>query len=329
MIKPRMQTPTESYVTYYPQFVELADTQLEKCLWFASEIDVEKDRQDLMINMTAAEKHAVSVALKLFVKYELFVGSEHWNGRIRKMFPIPEIQRMASVFGMVEEAVHAPFYDKLNQVLGNNVDEFYTSYAEDPVLAQRMAHLGALVDSDDDLVSLAVFSLIEGAVLFSSFALFKSFQSNGKNLIGNTVRGINQSIIDEGLHQTAGAVLFKTLLSELDLSKEQLADLHSKIIEAALVLGGHEEDIIDMFTEKGEIGISAYQFKEFVHSRLNICLSDLDISPAYVINDDSVAKWFYDGVQKFQSIDFFTSGIGREYTRGWSAEKFVWKKETK
>jgi len=179
----RICTPTDSYVTYYPEIVELADKQLVECYWTAKEMDVELDKQDLLVNMTEAQKHATSVALKLFVKYELFVGGEHWNGNVRKMFPRPETQRLCAAYGMVEECMHAPFYDKLNVVLGNHIDEFYTSYTEDDVLNSRMKFLDKLANSRDKIVSLAVFSLIEGAVLFTSFALFKSFQSNGMNLI--------------------------------------------------------------------------------------------------------------------------------------------------
>lgn len=322
----RIFTPTESYVTYYPEIVALADKQLVDCFWTATEMDVEKDKQDLLVNMTTADKHAVSTALKLFVKYELFVGGEHWNGRVRKMFPRPEVQRLCSVFGMVEEGVHGPFYDKLNQVLGLNVDSFYESYVNDPVLKARMEFLEEIVSSSDDLVDLGVFSLVEGAVLFSSFALFKNYQSNGNNLISNTVRGINQSVIDEGLHQTAGALLFNIALQELQLPKEDVAEIKQKIKQAAISILEHEERICDMLCEKGDPrGINAHQLKEFARSRLNICLNDLGIDAMFPVGDNPIAKWFYNGVQKIQMIDFFTSGVGREYQRGWNEEGFVWK----
>ena len=105
---PRIKTHTDSYVTHYPQFIEFADTQLEKCFWTSNEIAMEKDKQDMLVNMTEAEKHAVTTALKLFVKYEIFVGTEYWLNKVLVKYPRPEIQRMASVFGMVELAVHAP-----------------------------------------------------------------------------------------------------------------------------------------------------------------------------------------------------------------------------
>ena len=323
--QPRITTPTESYVVKYPQFIEFADTQLEKAFWTSNEIAMEKDKQDMLVNMTEAEHHAVTTALKLFVKYEVFVGTEYWLTRVLSKYPRPEIQRMAAVFGMMELAVHAPFYNKLNEVLGLNTDEFYTSYVDDPVLRDRVDFLDSIVTGTDDLLSLAAFSIIEGAILFSSFAMFKNFQSNGNNLISNTVRGINQSVIDEGLHQQAGAALFKVVLKESKLDTAAKTKLFDDIQSTARVIAGHEERITDMLFEKGNLrGITAEQLKAFVRSRVNVCLSDLGVEPIYSVEPNPVADWFYKGMQGYMQVDFFT-GIGREYQRGWDEKAFEWR----
>ena len=322
---PRIKTHTDSYVVHYPQFIEFADTQLEKCFWTSNEINVDKDKQDLLINMTEAEKHAVTTALKLFVKYEIFVGTEYWLTRVMNKFPRPEIQRMASVFGMVELAVHAPFYNKLNEVLGLNNEEFYTSYVDDPVLKDRMDFLDSIVDSDDDLLSLAAFSIIEGAILFSNFVLFKNFQSNGNNLISNVVQGINSSVIDEGLHSQAGAELFKQVVKESKLKGESLQHMQEDIYLVAGKILSHEHRITEMLFEKGPLrGVTEGQMKSFAAHRVNICLEALGLTPCFEVEDNTVQEWFYGGVQKFQSHDFFAK-MGREYQRGWSSDKFVWK----
>jgi ribonucleotide reductase beta subunit family protein with ferritin-like domain len=321
---PRIKTPTDSYVVHYPQFVEFADTQLEKCFWTANEIAMEKDKQDMLVNMTEAEKHAVTTALKLFVKYEIFVGTEYWLTRVMNQYPRPEIQRMASVFGMMELAVHAPFYNKLNEVLGLNTEEFYTSYIDDPVLNDRVKFLDSVVDGQDDLLSLATFSMLEGAVLFSSFAMFKNFQSNGNNLISNTVRGISQSLIDEGLHQQAGAALFRQVVKESKLKAIEWDELYGKIEVVAGKLLEHEHRIVDMLFEKGPLrGITAKQMKSFVAHRVNICLDALGVKPCFECEDETIEGWFYTSAQGYQQIDFFT-GVGREYQRGWNEQKFEW-----
>lgn len=327
--QPRIRTPTESYVVHYPKFIEFADTQLEKCFWTSNEIAMEKDKQDLLVNMTEAEKHAITTALKLFVKYELFVGTEYWLTRVLNKYPRPEIQRMASVFGMMELGVHAPFYNKLNEVLGLNTDEFYTSYIDDPILKERMEFLNSIVNNENDLLSLAAFSIIEGAVLFTSFAMFKNFQSNGNNLIINTVRGISQSAVDEGLHQQAGALLFKTILKEMKIKSEELLDLEKTVYVVAETILEHEERIADMFFEHGSLrGITAKQLKVFAASRINLCLQDIGFKPIFFMEENPVADWFYTSMTGYQQVDFFT-GVGREYQRGWNERAFEWKiKET-
>src|SRR3546814_10844546 len=77
-----------------------------------------------------------------------------------------------------------------------------------------MEFIDSLVNQHDDLVSLGCFSLIEGAVLYSSFAFLKHFQTRGKNKLLNVVRGINFSVRDENFHCVAGSWLFRSLRDE-------------------------------------------------------------------------------------------------------------------
>lgn len=322
MIQANIQTPTESYVIKYPDFIHLCDTQIEKCFWTHSEIKVEKDLQDLRVNLTPAERHGVLATLKLFVKYELFVGNEYWLTRVLKKFPVPEVQRMASCFGHIENNVHAPFYDKINEVLGLKTDEFYTEYVNDPVLVDRMNFINKLIAVKDDVLSVAGFTFIEGAVLYSNFAYLKHFQNNGKNLMMNAVRGVNQSAIDENLHAIGGAMLYRTTLQEQQRTEEEIRILHENIIELAKQVYEHEARIIEMIFEKGSItGITAHQMEEFIKSRINICLENLEIEKLYDVKYNPIADWFYDALNKYQFNDFFTA-TGREYVRDWDEDSF-------
>ena len=79
-----------------------------------------------------------------------------------------------------------------------------------------------------------------------------------------------------------------------------------------------------MIFEEGNIeGIDSDKLKMFVKSRINICLSNLNINPIYEVVDNQIETWFYDSINKFVFNDFF-SGIGREYTRDWEESNFVW-----
>ena len=322
---PRLMTKTESFAVDYPQAVEFTNKQL-KIFWLPDEIKVEKDVQDILVNMTPAEKHGVITTLRLFTLYELKAGAEYWGGRFMRLFPRPELMRMASTFSMFELAVHKPFYNKINELLHLNTDEFYLSYVNDPVLADRMAFIDEIVGGDDPLMSLAGFSMVEGAVLYSSFAFLKHFQSKGKNKLNNVVRGINFSVRDENLHSMGGAWAFKQLLDEMSPGEDYMDQLQAKIMAVAQRLFDHEHRIVDMIFEKGDIeGITKEQMQIFVKSRLNVCLSQLGIAPAFSVDpeEDRVSAWFYRGINNYGYNDFF-AGAGKEYNRNWDESGFTW-----
>lgn len=312
--------------------VEFADKQL-KIFWLPDEIKVEKDVQDVLVNFTEAEKHAVITTLKLFSIYETHAGDEYWGGRFKQMFDGAEFHRMASVFAMFELAVHAPFYNKINQLLHIDTPEFYMSYLDSEVLKERVKHIGEIIDDPDDLVSLAAFSMVEGAILYSSFAFLKHYQSQGKNKLMNVVRGINFSVRDENLHSLAGAWAFRYRLEKLKQELTPAAfELHKMAIETKIRLVArkiyeHECQIIAMLFEKGKIeGITAHQLENFVQSRINECLKQLGFAKEYDVQYNPISSWFYKGINDYTFNDFF-SGMGNQYHRNWDQTAFTWKVE--
>ena len=312
--------------------VEFADKQL-KIFWLPDEIKVEKDVQDVLVNFTEAEKHAVITTLKLFSIYETHAGDEYWGGRFKQMFDGAEFHRMASVFAMFELAVHAPFYNKINQLLHIDTPEFYMSYLDSQVLQERVKHIGEIIDDPDDLVSLAAFSMVEGAILYSSFAFLKHYQSQGKNKLMNVVRGINFSVRDENLHSLAGAWAFRYRLEKLKQELTPAAfELHKMAIETKIRLVArkiyeHECQIIAMLFEKGKIeGITAHQLENFVQSRINECLKQLGFAKEYDVQYNPISSWFYKGINDYTFNDFF-SGMGNQYHRNWDQSAFTWKVE--
>lgn len=328
--KPRIMQKKEAYTFDYPQAVEFSDKQ-NSIFWTADEIDVSKDVQDIRVNMTESESHGVITTLKLFTMYELHAGTEYWGKRVVEAFPRPDIIKMANAFSYFEINVHAPFYNKLNEALGVNTDDFYLSYKNNPTLEARMAQVGKIVNPrgntlHDILLSLAGFSFIEGVVLYSAFAFLKHFQSQGKNKIINVVSGINFSVRDENLHALGGAWLFKTLLSEVRAGGFELDEqkLQSDILEIAETLRQHEHLIADMIFEKGSIkGITPKQLKNFIESRIDLCLENIGYAKEYKPTYNPIADWFYDAINSLNFHDFF-SKIGNEYNRNWDEKAFKW-----
>ncbi|CAB4222665.1 NrdF Ribonucleotide reductase, beta subunit [uncultured Caudovirales phage] len=327
----RILTPKSEYTTDYPIAIEFAKQQAE-IFWLPDEIEVEKDLHDLKTNFSESEYHGVISTLKLFTIYELSVGNDYWQNYITKLFPRPDIQRMATTFAFMEIGVHAPFYNKINEALGLDTDEFYNSYKEDAVLANRMAWIGKRTEKKDTvyniLKSVGVFSMIEGAVLYSSFAFLKHFNSAGKNKLININAGINFSAIDETLHSQAGAWLFRTLLQEAEedgqISTAQLNLLNHELEDTAKVILEHESIIIDKIFEKGAIkGITENQLKHFVESRLDICVENLGFKGIFKPTYNPIAKWFYKDLESSTLHDFFSS-TGNDYNRNWIEGKFQW-----
>lgn len=327
----RILTPKSEYTTDYPIALEFAKQQAE-IFWLPDEIEVEKDLHDLKTNFSESEYHGVISTLKLFTIYELSVGNDYWQNYVTKVFPRPDIQRMATTFAFMEIGVHAPFYNKINEVLGLDTDEFYNSYKEDVVLTNRMAWIGKRTEKRDTvyniLKSVGVFSMIEGAVLYSSFAFLKHFNSAGKNKLININAGINFSAIDETLHSQAGAWLFRTLLEEAEndgqISTAQLNLLNHELEDTAKVILEHESIIIDKIFEKGAIkGITENQLKHFVESRLDICMENLGFKGIFKPTYNPIAKWFYKDLESSTLHDFFSS-TGNDYNRNWIEGKFQW-----
>ena len=301
--------------------IEFANEQL-KIFWLPDEIKVEKDIQDILVNFSDAERHGVITTLKLFSLYETHAGSEWWAGRFTKIFDGAEFHRMASVFSMFELAIHAPFYNRINQLLHLDNKEFYLSYQQDAAMSDRMNHIDSMINAKDDLVALAAFSMVEGVILYSSFAYLLHYQAQGNNKIMNINRGLLFSVKDENLHSTAGAWSFQYKKSKDNLSGEQEIVLENKIREIARTIYEHEVALIAKIFEKGPIkSITALQLERFVQSRINECLSKLGYAKEYDVKSNVISEWFYKSINNYSFNDVF-SGVGSSYHRAWDEEAF-------
>lgn len=325
----RMQTEKTTFTVDYPEAVEFMNAQ-QSIYWPHFEVKVAKDKQDFLVNLTESEKHGVITTLRLFTKYEQIIGNEFWLNFVMKKFPRPaDIQPMAATFGAVELGIHQFFYKTLNEELGLATDAFYNDYVNDPDLKARVDYLeDTLEESGDDLRALGAFTFGEGAILYSSFAYLKHFQSQGKNKMVNTVSGINFSARDEHLHSVAAAWLFRTLLKEKsdagEIDQEYKAKLKEDIISAANTVLEHEKVIIAKIFEKGKIdGITPHQLEVFAQSRINLCLKNLGYEEIFNIDYNPIGDWFYKGITGYSSQDFFNSK-GNQYVRDWNLDGFAW-----
>lgn len=306
----------------YPVIQKFCDDQM-KLFWLPTEIKVEKDIQDVLVNFTPAERHGVITVLKLFTIYEAFAGDEWWGGRFKEMFQQAEFHKMASAFSFFELAIHATFYDKINTLLHLDDEAFYLSYLENATLTDRIKHIDAIIEDPDPAVSLAGFAFVEGVVLYSSFAFLMHFQAEGKNKLLNLNRGIAFSVRDENMHCLASAYCYR--LKAQNASQDE-KDSHERIIRdmAAKVLE-HETEIVRMVFDKGPIeGITAETFIEFIKSRINEVMKLLGFNEIYKIGKNPIADWFYKMINNYAFGDIFAGALS-EYHRDWDETAFVWK----
>lgn len=325
----KIQTPTDSYERHYPKIVELANKQLEEQLWFSSEMIVELDRMQLLYELTPEQLHAVKTVLTFFVRYELNVG-DMWK-RIAEIFPRPEVKLAASVVEMVERAVHAEFYDQPNKQLGLDNDEHYLAFTKDPELKERADWLSGLLNNkEDEILGVIIFSMTETALLFSSFAIFKSFQSNGYNLIPVIARGTNQSAIDEDLHGIISAEIINIYYGELGTSLFEDKKRYEQVVKAVHYAYEHECRIIDIAIPGDKFnGVDKQEYKEFVKHRLNIYLERLGLPHEFVVGACGITDWFELNTYAYKVIDFFSAGMGMEYESSWDETGFIrgWKED--
>lgn len=304
-----------------PNIVKFAEDQLN-VFWLPGEIKVEKDVQDILVNFTEAERHAVIETLRLFSIYETHIGDEWWSGRFKQMFPRADYHRMASAFSMVELCIHAIFYNEINDLLYINTPEFYKSYVEDPELKARIDYIGEMVDHPTDEIALGAFCFNEGVILYSNFGFLLHFQAQGKNKIANIGRGLRFSVRDENFHAMATAYAFKQKFK--DRTEEEKASIVEEIHKIADKVLEHETAIIKKLFSKGKIdGITEQQLINFVKSRIDVCLRDMGLNKIHNVTYNPVGSWFYKMINDYQFNDFF-AGTGNQYHRDWDEDSFKW-----
>ena len=303
----------------YPAAKEIMESQ-QDVSWTAQEIPVDMDIQDYKHNMNDLQLNVTTITLQLFVEIEQKVG-EVWE-KIASWYPHSEIDGACIEIARMEKSVHAFFYQKMSDVLNIDPEETAKNQQTISVLKSKLEFLAKITSnlSDNKSLSLATVSLIEQVLLFSNFAMLKSFQSNGNNLIKNTITGVDFVVQDEQLHGEFATYLFSVVQRETRASTIDIdPELEGDILRLTQEIVRHEDAVID-YTFPGTTSINditGEQLKMFIRSRANKVLVDLGYEEYYVIGDNPIATWFYKGTKSIKVHDFFASGTN-QYRRGWS-----------
>jgi len=307
----------------YPTAKDIMEHQ-QDIGWTSQEIPVFKDEHDYRFNLSSPQLNSATITLQTFVEIEQKVG-EVW-ATIARWYPHSEIQMCCKEISRMEECVHAPFYQKMSDVLNIAPEETFKNQQTIVELKNKLELLNSITKDleKDKLLSLATVALIEQVLLFSNFAVLKSNSSNGNNFISNTITGVDFVIADEQLHGDFATFLYITHKSEHNKYIGELPKTHlESILTVVEEIINHEDSMID-YIFKGETSINSItpeQLKEFIRSRANQVLENFGYKSYYVNTEDPIANWFYKGTKSIKVHDFF-SGLTNQYRRGWELDSF-------
>lgn len=315
----------DGYEIKYPKLLELSNKQLEDQIWFASEIRVEEeDYLEMKYKLSERQQRVVRAIMPMFRKYEDNVA-EFWVDVFMRHFKDPICKEGALVIAAVERAVHERFYDKINKVYGTDNDTHYLSYLQDPIFKERAKWLGDTLKSEDKHLVCLVYGLVEGVSLFSMFALLRSFQANGYNLIATTVKGTKQSAIDELLHSEYLATAFNYLYGELNISLEDDTYYFNKLKEQTHVVVENEKYILtQLIGDTREFnGVRIEKYFELIEYLANVYFIRLGCKELpFDIEYSELYEWFVSTSVGYADPDFFGKGIGKEYETAWNKSGF-------
>ena len=323
-IKLPIETENPLFGRYlYPTAKDILEQQQDK-FWTAQEIPVEKDVHDYRQNLSAAQLNLATITLQIFVEIEQKVG-DVWE-EIAHWYPHSEIEGCCTQIAAMEKSVPAFFYQKMSDVMNIAPEETAKNQQTINVLKNKLQFLQQITTSlaEDKMLSLATVALIEQVLLFSNFAMLKSFRSNGNNFISNTVTGVDFVIFDEQKHGEFATYLYNTHKSEHERYVGKLPDTHfDNILTLVHEIIAHEDAMIDYsFAGESSInGITADQLKTFIRSRANTVLEMFQYEPIFEIDSNPIADWFYKGSKSIKVHDFF-AGVTNQYRRGWSTDNF-------
>lgn len=330
MVKPQIETYTESHVYKYPKAEEIAIEQFG-IFWSAEELGVHNDESDLRDRLTKAELEAIVYLQSILNKYEDHLGDDLWADKIPSLFPRREIVRACRVISMVESHSHAPFYRLFNEVLHKATDDFYSQWKHDKDLYQHIKYIETCTSSNNPLLVTAALCGLEGINLFSAFGFFKAFNTRGHNYISHFVSGIDGSAKDENFHSMFSAWLFnqcKYERTELGIHTND-DKLEFQVVKIMANLYQHELTIINKlfgFEETTETKIRVItkeELIEFVQDRVNIVLGYLGYPPMFIKEDKGeISKIFYTNISSFKMSDFFAN-TQLQYTRNWDKKQLT------
>lgn len=290
----------------YPELREYVDA-IRHSYWIHTEFKYTSDVQDFHVNVTDAERTAITRCMLAIAQIEVAVKT-FW-GDIYKKMPKPEVGAVGATFAE-SEVRHMDAYAHLLEILGLNNE--FKKIEDIPALQARVRYLDRVLtlsrteENQQYAQSVLLFSLfIEHVSLFSQFLIMMSFNKHKDQFkgISNAVEATSK---EEQIHGLFGIDLINMIKDEhpewFDKHWEEHISTFCRDTYAA------EEKIIDWIFEDGELDfLPKEQVKAFVQHRLNNSLRSVGISPLFTVDEALLepTDWFDNEVIATKHVDFF------------------------
>ena len=290
----------------YPKLAEYVDA-IRHSYWVHTEFNFTSDIQDMKVNLTLAERQAVTRAMLAISQIEIAVKT-FW-GDIYKKMPKPEIGAVGATFAE-SEVRHADAYSNLIKVMGLN-DEF-ENLMEVPSIRKRIKFLektlngSTEIENKDYFESIILFSMfVENVSLFSQFLVIMSF-NKFKNVLKGLSNAVEATSKEEDIHAKFGFDLVNTIKQENPewWTESLIGDIVDSTIEAYEA----EKGIVDWMFEAGDLDfLTKEQTIEFIKHRYNISLNSIGIDNVFKVNEKLIeeTEWFDDEILATKHTDFF------------------------
>lgn len=303
---------------HYPKAYEFFSLH-ENLHWTKDEVNLGKDVLDWNTKLDQQTKDLITFILRLFTQADVQVGAGY--DVLLRVFKPTEIQLMLRGFA-ARENIHITAYADFTETIGMG-EEFYQEFLEYSQMSDKMMYIhkarvrqfyeylnfaGGNEEEAERLFHrdvakmLAIYGgLVEGTMLFSSFAILMNLSRQG--VMPGLKDIVKWSIIDENTHCEGNSWLFRQFIKEHRYIWED--SLKKEIYDAARTIVSLEEAFIDLVFSNGDIkGLTAIEMKQYIRYIADRRLIELSLKPNYgekvnplpwmeeIINSNSLGNFF-------------------------------------
>jgi len=291
----------------YSDFLDYTDA-IRNSYWVHTEFNFSGDVQNFKVDTTPVEKSVIRKTMLAIAQIEVKVKT-FWADTYSQM-PKAEIGSVGMTFAE-SEVRHMDAYSHLLDILG--IEEQFKEVTEVPAIKGRMEYLEDAIEgaqsSDEEEYARAILlfsTFVEHVSLFSQFLIMTSFDKHEKKFkgISNAVEATSK---EEQIHGLFGQELVNTIREENpDLFGEGFEEEVQQACEKAYEA---EMGILDWIFSEGELDfLPRAHINEFMKSRFNESLENIDVEPIFETDDDVLEKtrWFDEDIMMTKDNDFFS-----------------------